>query len=108
MTTESDINMVIEWLKVRVEPDLREQYVQKDADIWTPALAEYPGFLGKEVWISPDDLSQVVLIVRWASFEEWQAIPTERLQQVEAEFASAMGDTYEIVESARYQVRKFS
>ncbi len=99
--------MVIEWLKVNVSPDLREAYVQKDAEIWTPALSRYSGFLGKEVWISPDDPKEVVLIIRWESLEAWQAIPSPVLEQVEAEFAKAMGNTYKIVDSNHYQVRKF-
>ncbi|NJO80861.1 MAG: TIGR03792 family protein [Cyanobacteria bacterium RM1_2_2] len=98
--------MVIEWLKVRVEPELREQYVQKDAAIWTTALSKYPGFLSKEVWISSDNLAEVVLVIHWESFEQWQAIPAAALEQIEAEFRRAMGDTYAIVESGKYQVRK--
>lgn len=98
--------MVIEWLKVRVSPELREQYVQKDAAIWTAALSKYPGFLSKEVWISSDNLAEVVLVIHWETFEQWQAIPAANLEQIEAEFKQAMGDTYTIVESAKYQVRK--
>lgn len=100
--------MVVEWLKFRVSPDLREQFVQKDAEIWTVALSQYPGFINKEVWISPDDLSEVVTVIYWETFEQWQAIPASELEQVEARFAEVMGDTYEMVESSRYQVRKFS
>lgn len=99
--------MVIEWLKVSVAPELREQYIQKDEEIWTAALAQYPGFLSKEVWISPDRPEEVILVIRWESFEQWNAIPTDVLERVEAEFNEALGDVYEIVESSRYQVRKF-
>lgn len=100
--------MVIEWLNVTVHPDLREQYVQQDVAIWTPVLARYPGFLGKEVWISPEDLSNVILIVRWATFEQWQAIPQEVLDETEALFQQAMGEnTYQITDVKRYQVRKY-
>lgn len=98
--------MVIEWLKVRVSPELRERYVQKDAEIWTTALSKYPGFLNKEVWISSDNLAEVILVIHWETFEQWQAIPAADLERVEAEFQQAMGDTYTIVESAKYQVRK--
>ena len=101
--------MEIEWLKVEVQPELREQFVQKDAEIWTAVLSQYPGFLNKEVWISPDRLSEVVLVVHWASFEQWKAIPAADLQQTEARFNAAMGgDTYRIVEALRYQLRKRS
>lgn len=99
--------MVIEWLKVNVTPELREQYVQKDNEIWTSALSRYPGFLGKEVWISPDDLAEVVLVIRWETLEQWKAIPAEDLQRIDAEFVAAMGNTNRIVESSRYQVRLY-
>ncbi|NJO41236.1 MAG: TIGR03792 family protein [Cyanobacteria bacterium CRU_2_1] len=99
--------MEIEWLKFRVDPELREQFVQRDADIWTPVLAQYPGFIRKEVWISPDDLSEVVEVIHWETFEQWQAIPSDVLEQTEAEFAAAMGNTYELISGVRYQVRKF-
>lgn len=98
--------MEIEWLKFRVSPELREQFVQKDTEIWTSALSQYPGFLNKEVWISPENLAEVILVVHWASYEQWQAIPAEALQQIEAQFKQAMGATYTLVEGARYQVRK--
>jgi uncharacterized protein (TIGR03792 family) len=98
--------MEIEWLKFQVSPELREQFVQKDAEIWTAALAKYPGFLHKEVWISPNDLSEVVLVIHWASFDLWKAVPTEILDRVEAQFREAMGNTYKIVAAARSQTRK--
>jgi len=99
--------VVIEWLKFKVVAELREQFVQQDNEIWTAALATYPGFLGKEVWISPDDLTQIVTVVRWESAEQWHSIPPGEVAQVEARFASAMGDTYELMESAAFQQRKF-
>lgn len=100
--------MVIEWLKIKVPPELREQYVQKDAEIWTPALFSSPGFLGKEVWINPDNLSEVVLVIRWASREQWKAVPAARLEQLENQFKQALGGVCQIVEAGEYQVRKFS
>jgi uncharacterized protein (TIGR03792 family) len=100
--------MEIEWLKFRVNPDRREEFVQKDAEIWTAALSQYPGFISKEVWISPDDLAEVVQVIRWETFEQWQAIPPQELEQIEARFREALGNSYELLESSRYQIRKFS
>jgi uncharacterized protein (TIGR03792 family) len=100
--------MEIEWLKFRVSPEQRERFVQVDAEIWTTALSQYPGFLNKEVWISPDNLTEVVQIIRWETFEQWQAIPPDDLEQIEARFAAVMGNSYELLESVRYQVRKVS
>ncbi|WP_425335010.1 TIGR03792 family protein [Nostoc punctiforme] len=45
--------VIIERLKFEVAPHLRENFIQKGTQIWTTALAEYPGFLSKEVWIQP-------------------------------------------------------
>jgi uncharacterized protein (TIGR03792 family) len=100
--------MVIEWLKFTVSSELREQFVQKDAEIWTPVLAAYPGFLSKELWISPDHLEEVIIVTRWQSLEQWKAIPANILDETEARFSEAMGSTYKLVEASKYQVRKFS
>ncbi|MBH8556168.1 TIGR03792 family protein [Nostocaceae cyanobacterium CENA357] len=99
--------MVIELLKFKLTPNIRENYIQQDAEIWTTALAEYPGFLGKEVWINPNDSTEIILIMRWATREQWKAIPLEDLVAIESRFAQALGETYKLVESAEYQVRKF-
>lgn len=99
--------MVIEWLKFQVKPELREQFVQKDAEIWTDILSQYPGFLGKEVWISPDDLTEVVAVIHWESLEAWKSIPADVLKAAETRFTAAMGEGNQtIVEAGQYQVRK--
>ncbi|NET37091.1 MAG: TIGR03792 family protein [Cyanothece sp. SIO1E1] len=98
--------MVIEWLKFKVAPEAREKFVQKDDEIWTTALAKYPGFLSKEVWISPDDPTDVSLVIRWASREQWFSIPAADLEQVEQQFNRALDGNYEMVEAREYQVRK--
>ena len=99
--------MVIEFLKFKVTPELREKFIQKDAEIWTIALARYPGFLSKEVWIEPNAQSEVVIVIRWATREQWKSIPTEQLEKIDARFSQEMGKTYKLIESSEYQVRKF-
>lgn len=101
------MGVVIEFLKFKVDPDLREAYIQKDAEIWTTALAQYSGFLGKEVWINPHDSTEVIFVIHWQTKEHWQAIPAEDLQAIEQRFQQAVGNCYEFVESGEYQVRKF-
>lgn len=99
--------MVIEWLKVRVSPELRELFVQKDNEIWTATLAKYPGFLGKEVWIDPSAPNEVVLVIRWANREAWKSVPASELEATEARFTQQMGKVSPIVQAGEYQVRKF-
>jgi len=99
--------MVIELLKFRVVPKYREQFIQKDAEIWTQALASFSGFLGKEVWIDPQDPTEVILVIRWATREQWKSIPAQRLNAIEQQFAQQLGNTYQLIQPAEYQVRKF-
>jgi uncharacterized protein (TIGR03792 family) len=99
--------VIIELLRVKVPPEHREQYIQKDAEIWTAALAGYPGFLGKEVWINPHDTSEVILIVQWATREQWKAIPQAEIDAIDEKFNQEFGFQSQIVELYEYQVRKF-
>lgn len=100
--------MVIEWLKIKVVAELREKYIQQDEAIWTAALSQYPGFLAKQVWLSPRHEDEVVLVIHWASKEAWKEIPESILQATEEKFKAALGEgTYRIIEEGEYQVRKF-
>ena len=99
--------MVIEWLTFEVAPEHREQFIQIDDEIWTAALSQYPGFLSKEVWISPENLGQVVFIVHWQTREQWKSIPQDELDAVETRFDEAVEFDYAMVDSREYQVRRY-
>lgn len=100
--------MVLEYLKFLVSPELREKFIEKDREIWTSALAKYPGFLSKEIWINPKIAEEIVIIVRWKTRQEWKAIPIDTLEAIEKQFAASMGENeYKLVESKEYQLRKF-
>jgi uncharacterized protein (TIGR03792 family) len=99
--------VVIELLKFKVPSEEREKYIQKDAEIWTTALANYPGFLGKEVWINPNAPEEVTFVIHWATREQWKSIPQNELDIISKSFDTAVGFSVEVVESSEYQVRKF-
>lgn len=102
--------MVIEWLKFKVDSDSREQFIQEDEKIWTTALATYPGFLGKEVWIEPNSTSEVIFVVHWQTRQQWKSIPVEDLIKIEEKFSGVMRKMqikYKMIESKEYQIRKF-
>lgn len=99
--------MVIEWLKIRVASELREKFIAKDAQVWTAMLSGYPGFLSKEVWINPETPTEVVLIIRWQTLEQWKAVPADILVETDQLFTKEFGEPQEIIEAAQYQVRKF-
>lgn len=100
--------MVIELLKFKVVPELRERYIQKDVEIWTQTLASCSGFISKEVWLNPYEPTEVILVIRWATPEQWKSISCELLEQTEKQFAQQLGDTYQLIESSEYQVHQFS
>lgn len=99
--------MVIEWLQFRVPPEQRERFIQLDEEIWTPAIAKYPGYQGKAVWISPTAPDEVAFVIHWASREQWFSIPAAELVPAEAAFKAAIDFDYELLLSREYQVRRF-
>ena len=68
---------VIEMLRAKCVPGRREEWLQRDAEIWTPALAAHDGYIAKEVWPSIDNPDEVVIIVRWESLAQWKSFPDE-------------------------------
>ena len=97
--------MVIEWLKFRVISELQAKFFQKDAEIWTPLLASYPGFLGKEIWFVPNATEEIILVIRWHTREQWKSIPLQVLIETEQEFALQMGkNAYEMIETREFEV----
>ncbi|MEB3311384.1 MAG: TIGR03792 family protein [Snowella sp.] len=100
--------MVIEWLKFKVDPEVRERFVEQDQAIWTKTLSQQPGFLGKEIWINPTLPNEIVLVIRWQTREQWKAIAPELLAETERKFHQVMGnDTYEMLEAQEHHIRKF-
>ena len=101
--------MVIEWLEFKVRSKFREKFIEVDREIWTATLEQYPGFLGKEVWLSPNDGESLFIVIRWQTREQWKAVPEDVLVQTETEFARQMGKSnYKLLSGKEYQVRKFS
>lgn len=97
--------MIVEWQRVRVRPGMRDLFVEKDAEIWTPGLAREAGFLGKEVWLGEEE-TEVILVIRWESREHWRGVAQERLDAVEERFRSELASGHEIVETRAYEVAR--
>ncbi|MDJ0508099.1 MAG: TIGR03792 family protein [Crocosphaera sp.] len=100
--------MVIEWLKFEVCSQSRDLFIQFDNEIWTPVLANFPGFLSKEIWISPCNAEEIVIVIRWETREQWKGIPQDILEATEQKFAQKMkNNPYKMIEAREYQIRKF-
>ncbi|WP_026795037.1 MULTISPECIES: TIGR03792 family protein [Planktothrix] len=95
--------MVIEWLKFKVPTEQWELFIQKDEEVWTAGLKNFPGFLGKEVWLDVKN-QEIVMVIRWESQEKLGSFPEKTIQ----EFDEKMGELkIPILESRTYQIRKF-
>ena len=97
---------MIEWLKFKVPEQLRETFIQKEAEIWTPVVANSPGFVSKEIWINPSETTELIITIRWSDRHLQAGIPSDVVERTEAEFYRQMDGNYQLVESGEYQVRK--
>lgn len=89
----------------------REKFIRQDEFIWTDFLSNYPGFLGKEVWIDPNESHKVTLLVRWQTRKQWKSIPQKDLVKVDRHFTDVMkrlGINFKSSGFKEYQIRKFS
>ena len=93
--------IIIEWKTIRIKPEKRGLYLEKDAEIWTPALSREEGFLGKEVWLGEDE---IVLVIRWRGRREWKGGPGERLEGLERRFREEVPDGWEMAGTRVYEV----
>ena len=92
---------VIELLRVTCVPGKRAEWLVRDAEVWTPALAAHDGYISKEVWPSIDHPDEVVIIVRWESLAQWQTFPADlsleldaKMQDLQAGLTSEALDIY--------------
>lgn len=64
----------IEGITVRVQPELVEQYMEAEEEIWLEGLSQIPGFAGGEVWVSQDHPGEVTSLYFWESEAAFAAI----------------------------------
>ena len=81
----------IEHLLFEVKPELVDQFVELDFEIWTKKLSQYPGFLAKETWVSKDVIGEVATIIYWSDYALWKAIDHNELIELDRIFTEAMG-----------------
>ena len=73
---------VIEHLRVRVPAAARQAWLEAEAASWEPWLRAQPGFLGRRLhWDGEREEGQ--LLIRWASREQWHAIPRAEIEAVQ-------------------------
>lgn len=96
-------SMAIEWLEFNVPVQEQAQFIKQDRLIWDKFLSQYPAFLGKEIWQGIDRPDRLVIVARWASYEQWKAIPPDRIKQTTDLFHQSLGKVYPIVNSHAFR-----
>ena len=78
-------DMVIEQLRLQVPADQREIWLEAERQTWQPWLERQSGFLGRDLFWDPDR-DEGLLLIRWASREQWKSISPRTVQQVQDQF----------------------
>jgi uncharacterized protein (TIGR03792 family) len=96
--------MVIEWLRYQVPQELHDTFLKADAAIWTTMLSQQAGFIGKQIWFSPEIPNELNLIIQWQTKEHWQAIPEARLLETQEAFVQKVGQIFTLLGVLEYEI----
>lgn len=76
---------ITEQLRLKVPEDQRRIWLEAERATWEPWLAGQDGFLGRELLWDPVH-GEATLLIRWASRNQWKAIPQDEIDAVQARF----------------------
>ena len=76
---------VVEQLRLRVPKQGRQAWLQAERASWDPWLQRQQGFLGRELYWDAQR-QEGVLLIRWASRADWDAIPKAEIERVQESF----------------------
>ncbi len=76
---------VIEYLRLQVTTDSREAWLTAEKGSWEPWLAKQSGFLGRQLYLDPEN-EEGVFLISWASRAQWKDIPLEEINSIQDDF----------------------
>ena len=76
---------VVEHLRVKVPAEARQAWLEAEQGSWEPWLAQQDGYLGRDLLWDPER-EEGTLLIRWASRQQWKAIPLEEVEAVQERF----------------------
>ena len=76
---------VVEHLRIHVPNQARAVWMKAEQGSWEPWLAQQDGFLGRDLLWDPET-EEGTLLIRWASREQWKAIPLAEVARVQERF----------------------
>jgi uncharacterized protein (TIGR03792 family) len=80
--------MTVEILRFEVPTGRADEFVRRNEEVWTPALRQSPGFIGREILRAAAHADEIVIIVRWRSREDLERFPAA----LERDLSSRMAD----------------
>ena len=63
----------------------REAWLKAEQGSWEPWLAKQSGYLGRDIFWDAEQ-EEGILLIRWASREQWKSIPQAEVDVVQARF----------------------
>jgi uncharacterized protein (TIGR03792 family) len=76
---------VVEHLRVKVPAEARQAWLEAERGSWEPWLERQPGYLGRDLlWDA--EREEGTLLIRWASRDQWKAIPVAEVEAVQERF----------------------
>ena len=97
--------MYIEYLRFQIKPGFQKRFMELDQELWTSRLSKNPGFHKKEVWLNPEDPTNLVIIVWWSNREQWKSITLEEVEALDQKFIEAIGPgNSTLVETREYRL----
>ncbi|MCP9881314.1 TIGR03792 family protein [Cyanobium sp. Alchichica 3B3-8F6] len=76
---------VVEHLRLKVPAEARQAWIDAEQGSWEPWLAQQDGFLDRQLLWDPAT-EEGTLLIRWASRDQWKAIPNHDLEAVQERF----------------------
>ena len=76
---------VVEHLRVQVPAEAQQAWLQAEQGSWEPWLQQQEGFLGRDLLWDPSR-EEGTLLIRWASREQWKAIPEAEVEAIQERF----------------------
>ncbi|MCH2566567.1 MAG: TIGR03792 family protein [Prochlorococcus sp. ALOHA_A2.0_51] len=76
---------VVEHLRIKVPAHAREAWLKAEQGSWEPWLAKQSGYLGRDIFWDAEQ-EEGILLIRWASREQWKSIPQAEVDVVQARF----------------------
>lgn len=76
---------VVEHLRLKVPAHARADWLKAEQGSWEPWLAKQSGYQGRDIlWDA--EREEGILLIRWASREQWKSIPQAEVDAVQARF----------------------